>query len=71
MIILFYLTYLHVYNINSETSYCSHLYTSDLDINGNLYYYNVAEYTDNSAAIAAGLNIGTVYRTGDILKIVH
>lgn len=29
------------------------------------------EYADNNAAIAAGLNPGNIYRTGDILKIVH
>lgn len=29
------------------------------------------EYTNNSAAISAGLSVGQVYRTGDILKIVH
>lgn len=29
------------------------------------------EYSNNAAAILAGLNIGQVYRTGDILKIVH
>lgn len=29
------------------------------------------EYADNAAALAAGLPIGTEYRTGDILKVVH
>lgn len=29
------------------------------------------EYVDNAAALAAGLTIGQVYRTGDTLKIVH
>lgn len=29
------------------------------------------EYTDNAAAVSAGLVTGTVYRTGDNLKIVH
>jgi len=29
------------------------------------------EYADNAAALAAGLVIGQVYRTGDALKIVH
>jgi hypothetical protein len=29
------------------------------------------EYADNSAALFAGLSVGQVYRTGDILKIVH
>lgn len=31
----------------------------------------VEEYADNTAAIAAGLNVGDIYRTGDELKIVH
>lgn len=32
---------------------------------------NVLEYTDNADAIANGLTSGDVYRTGDVLKIVH
>jgi hypothetical protein len=31
----------------------------------------VLEYADNAAALTAGLAIGTHYRTGDLLKIVH
>ena len=31
----------------------------------------MAEYADNTAALAAGKVIGTFYRTGDLLKIVH
>lgn len=31
----------------------------------------VQEFADNAAAIAGGLAVGTHYRTGDILKIVH
>jgi hypothetical protein len=31
----------------------------------------VAEYADNAAAVAAGLPVGRLYRTGDTLKIVH
>ncbi len=31
----------------------------------------VSEYADNTAAIAAGLTTGDLYRTGDLLKIVH
>ena len=34
-------------------------------------FTNLPEYADNSAAIAGGLTIGQVYRTGDILKVVH
>lgn len=29
------------------------------------------EYDDNAAALSAGLIVGQLYRTGDILKIVH
>lgn len=29
------------------------------------------EYSNNAAAVFAGLTVGQVYRTGDILKIVH
>jgi hypothetical protein len=31
----------------------------------------VAEHADNAAAVAAGLAVGTLYRTGDALKVVH
>lgn len=31
----------------------------------------VTEHADNAAAITAGLAVGTRYRTGDFLKIVH
>jgi hypothetical protein len=31
----------------------------------------VVEYADNAAAVAAGLENGAFYRTGDILKVVH
>ena len=31
----------------------------------------VASYADNAAAIAGGVEVGGVYRTGDLLKIVH
>ena len=34
-------------------------------------YTGAPEYADNTAALAAGLLIGQVYRTGDTLKIVH
>lgn len=32
---------------------------------------NIKEYTDNAAALAAGLPVGSIYRTGDLMKIVH
>jgi hypothetical protein len=34
-------------------------------------YTGAPEYADNAAAIAGGLTNGQVYRTGDVLKIVH
>lgn len=34
-------------------------------------YTNLPEYADNAAALAGGLVIGQVYRTGDLLKVVH
>ncbi len=38
---------------------------------GRLFVGDTPEYADNAAAKAAGLIVGTVYRTGDILKIVR
>jgi hypothetical protein len=34
-------------------------------------YIGATEYADNAAAVAGGLLAGQVYRTGDVLKIVH
>lgn len=34
-------------------------------------FTGVSEHADNAAAILAGLVVGTVYRTGDLMKIVH
>lgn len=34
-------------------------------------YTGAPEYADNVAAVAGGLLVGQVYRTGDVLKIVH
>ena len=34
-------------------------------------YTGAPEYADNAAAILGGLLAGQVYRTGDVLKIVH
>lgn len=38
---------------------------------GNFLIANIAEHADNTAAVTAGLAAGTLYRTGDVLKIVH
>lgn len=32
---------------------------------------NMTEHDDNAAAIASGLGVGALYRTGDIVKVVH
>ena len=42
-----------------------------LRLNGVLELTVVSEYADNAAAIAGGLAVNTVYRTGDAIKIVH
>lgn len=34
-------------------------------------YVGVQEFADNAAAITGGLAVGTLYRTGDTVKIVH
>ena len=33
--------------------------------------YTLVEYADNAAAISAGLPVGRMYRTGDVVKVVH
>tara|TARA_R110002153_G_scaffold264522_1_gene426474 strand:- start:601 stop:1062 length:462 start_codon:yes stop_codon:yes gene_type:complete len=43
---------------------------NDLNVTGKTII-GVSEYNDNADAIAGGEVIGTVYRTGDLLKIVH
>lgn len=59
--------------INFERGNCyvqDLLYLTDLKaVKMNITSIN--EYADNASAIAAGKSIGDVYRTGDILKIVH
>jgi hypothetical protein len=40
-------------------------------LRGVLTVGTTTNYADNSAAIAAGLTVGQVYRTGDLLKIVN
>src|SRR5574344_1918815 len=38
---------------------------------GKLNIGTVSEYADNTAALAGGLGVGDVYRTDDLLKVVH
>jgi len=45
--------------------------TTGATINGTLRITGINEYAGNSAALAAGLVAGDLYRTGDNLKIVH
>jgi hypothetical protein len=42
-----------------------------IDKDGNINSLGIVEYTDNAAAVSAGLSVGTFYRTGDLLKVVH
>ena len=49
----------HIGNVKLETK------STGINILG------VTEYANNTAALAAGLVVGDVYRTGDDLKIVH
>lgn len=44
---------------------------SNTNIKNLLVISNILEYADNAAAVTAGLAVGSVYRTGDLLKIVH
>ncbi|RZK46000.1 MAG: hypothetical protein EOO97_00045 [Pedobacter sp.] len=43
----------------------------DTKVTGKLNVGTTADYADNAAALAAGLVVGDVYRTGDVLKVVH
>ena len=38
---------------------------------GDMILHTIQEHADNAAAVTAGLVVGTIYRTGDNLKIVH
>jgi hypothetical protein len=48
-------------------------YALNIDEDGNMVTTPkiLAEYADNAAATAAGLPLGTQYRTGDLVKVVH
>jgi len=45
--------------------------TNTLTLDAKILAANVPEYTDNAAAVTAGIPVNRIYRTGDILKIVH
>jgi hypothetical protein len=40
-------------------------------VKGQFNMHRLQEFTDNAAALLATLKIGDIYRTGDLLKIVH
>ncbi len=45
--------------------------TSRLHVSGQTRISGMLEYADNAAALSGGLTVGMLYRTGDLLKIVH
>lgn len=45
--------------------------SAGIDDSGRLYLANVPVYASNALAVAGGLIVGTVYRNGDNLCIVH
>lgn len=55
--------------INSKSTLPSE-FAGTVEANG-LKDNGIQEFADNAAAIAGGLAVGTHYRTGDLLKIVH
>ena len=57
---------------DSNAAYLRYQGTTTLQTRGTgIKITGVSEYADNTAAIAGGLTTGDVYRTGDLLKIVH
>jgi hypothetical protein len=40
-------------------------------VDGTINITNVSEHDDNATALLASHVVGDVYRTGDLLKIVH
>lgn len=63
-------TFLHGYNNQGVELYYNAVKKLETRSTG-IKITGVSEYADNTAAIAGGLTTGDVYRTGDLLKIVH
>ncbi len=63
--------YLEMYSSGSGPWVHHADFTTNVSISESLTIGVVGDYADNAAAITAGLSVGTVYRTGDTLKIVH
>lgn len=57
-------------SLNAEVGHVT-VDASGVTVAGPLIATGLAEYADNAAAVGAGLSIGTFYRTGDFVKVVH
>jgi hypothetical protein len=58
-------------NLYQNSGAAATISSTKMTISRTLNIGTVSEYADNAAALAGGLVNGDVYRTGDILKIVH
>lgn len=65
---------------NTDHSFLHRVYVVDttspeqsMYINGSGYVQivNIPSYADNAAAVSGGLEVGFLYRNGDVLQIVH
>lgn len=56
---------------NLEEQNRTQISVGNLDVNNTLTIHGLVEYADNAAAVTAGLVAGNLYRTGDIVKVVH
>jgi len=64
---------IHVDQSNNGKVYIASLAgtASDWEVVVTVPEVGAPEYANNSAALLAGLSVGEIYRTGDLLKIVH
>jgi hypothetical protein len=64
-------------NLNSSLFGQSASFMNSVDVSslsvadGPLTIQNIGNYANNSVAVSAGLSVGTLYRNGDVLQIVH
>lgn len=54
-----------------ETTQNSNFTTGNISILNNTTLEGILEFADNTAAVAGGLGVGSLYRTGDLVKVVH
>ncbi len=64
-------TYLDMYSTGTGPWVHHADFATNVSVSQSLNVGVVGDYADNAAAITAGLSVGTIYRTGDALKIVH